>query len=97
MPTGRHRQPLSNQLVGERNFYMANLRSTLDGLDKIIKILLVLFFDPIYGGLYRLAPCTGKAIVLGILWWITGGLFGIGWIIDLVHIITKGSPSILVD
>ena len=76
---------------------MENLRSTLDGLDKIIKILLVLFFDYIYGALYRMAPMTGKAIVIGILWFVTGGLFGIGWIIDLVHVITKGSPSLLVD
>ena len=76
---------------------MANLRSTLDGLSKIVKILLVLFFDPIYGGLYRLAPCTGKAIVFGLLWWFTGGLFGIGWIIDLVHIITKETLSLMVE
>lgn len=76
---------------------MANLRNTLDGLSGIVKILLYFFFDPLVGGLYRMAPMTGKAIVVGILWFVTGGLFGIGYIIDLIHVITKGKPSLLVD
>ncbi|MBE6690480.1 MAG: hypothetical protein E7590_04270 [Ruminococcaceae bacterium] len=72
------------------------LRGVLDSLPRLIQILFIIFAGFIYGGLYRIAPLDLKAIVIGILWIITGGFFGIGWIIDIVTVILHGKPTILV-
>ena len=74
---------------------MANLRNTLDGLSGIVKILLYFFFDPLVGGLYRMAPMTGKAIVVGILWFVTGSFFGIGAIVDIITVIFSKKITVL--
>ena len=74
-----------------------DIRKLMDDLPLIVKVLLALFFAPVYGALYRLAPLTTKALVVGILWFVTGAFFGIGWIIDLVCVILHGKPTVLVD
>ena len=61
---------------------LKKLRETLDTLPWIAVLLLVIFADGIYGGLYRITKGDTTGIVIGILWIVTGGLFGIGWIID---------------
>lgn len=65
----------------------------VDGLPLIVRVLLAFFIDPIVYGIYRIA--NGK-MILGIIWIITGGLFGIGWLIDFVMVILHGKPTILV-
>ena len=75
---------------------MMEIRKTLDELPSIVKIILVIFFDAIYGALYRLAPMTGKAIVLALIWFFTGGFF-IGWILDILAVVKEGKPTFLVD
>ena len=67
---------------------MADFRKSLQGLDWIIKLLLVIVYD-IYGALYRISRGDAAGIVIGVLQIVTGNFFGIFWIIDLVTIITK--------
>ena len=77
---------------------MADFRKTLRELPWIAKLLLVIFYD-IYGALTRI--CKGidekdtTALVVGILQLVTGNLFGIMWIIDLVTVITKKEVTVL--
>ena len=66
---------------------LKKLRETLDTLPWIAVLLLVIFADGIYGGLYRITKGDTTGIVIGILWIVTGGLFGIGWIIDLLTVL----------
>ena len=65
----------------------------VDGLPLIAKILLAIFVGPIVYGIYRIAK--GK-LIIGVLWIITGGFFGIGWVIDIVTVIMSGKPTVLV-
>lgn len=51
------------------------------GLPWIAHLLLIIFLDPIWAGIVRISR---KHYVSGIVWIVTGGLFGIGWIIDIV-------------
>ena len=83
--------------VGERHSVMMEIRKILDDLPKLIKVILAIFVGFLYGGIYRLAPLTTKAIVIAVLWIITGGFFGIGWIVDLVCVILHDKPTVLVD
>ena len=75
---------------------MAEFRKTLQGLPWIAKLLLVIVYD-IYGALYRISRGDAVGIVLGILQLVTGNIFGIFWIIDLITMITKGEISVLAD
>lgn len=66
----------------------------------VVKLLLVIFLDPIFGGIVRILRWVDNQseileLVLGILWIVTGGLFGIGWIIDLVSVIINKDLTIL--
>jgi len=65
----------------------------VDGLPLIVRVLLAFFVGPIVYGIYRIA--NGK-LILGVIWIITGGIFGIGWLIDFVMVILHGKPTILV-
>ena len=73
---------------------MADFRKSLQGLDWIIKLLLVIVYD-IYGALIRITRGDTAGIVIGILQLVTGNFFGIFWIIDLVTIITKKEVTVL--
>ena len=64
---------------------MAN-KTPIDELGWGVNLILTIFFDPLVQGINRVL--RGKAVV-GILWIITGGIFGIGWIIDIVTMLTK--------
>jgi hypothetical protein len=74
---------------------LKKLRETLDTLPWIAVLLLVVFADGIYGGLYRITKGDTTGIVIGILWIVTGGLFGIGWIIDLVTVVVNKKITFL--
>ena len=71
------------------------LRETLDSLPFIATLLLVLFVDGIFGGLYRLTKGDTTGIVMGILWIVTGGLLGIGTIIDIISVIVNRKITFL--
>ena len=68
---------------------MAGYRKWLDEQSFIVKLLLTIFLDPIIFGLYRVAKGDTGNILLGIAWFITGGLFFIGWVIDAIFVIMK--------
>ncbi|MCR5457881.1 MAG: hypothetical protein K6F14_07375 [Clostridiales bacterium] len=74
---------------------MSDLRKAIKQLNMIIKLILTFFFDPIIGGIYRICGGDVKGIVIGIIWLVTGGLFGIGWIIDIVTVILKNDYTVL--
>jgi len=58
----------------------------IDALGWGIGLILTIFFDPLVQGINRIL--RGKP-VNGIIWILTGGIFGIGWIIDIVTMLTK--------
>ena len=74
---------------------MAELRKTLDSLPWIATLLLVIFVDCIYGGIYRITKGDTLGIVAGIIWIVTGGVFGIGWLIDLITVIVNKKITVL--
>jgi beta-galactosidase len=53
--------------------------------------------ENLYGGIYRLAPLTTKALIIGILWIVTGAFFVIGGIVDVVCVVLHNKPTVLVD
>jgi hypothetical protein len=61
-------------------------KTAIDELDWTVNLILTIFFDWIVHGINRIL--RGK-VVAGVVWIITGGLFGIGWIIDIITMITK--------
>ena len=58
----------------------------IDELGWTVNLILTIFFDPIVQGINRVL--RGK-VVVGVIWIITGGIFGIGWIVDIVTMLTK--------
>ena len=74
---------------------LKKLRGVLDELPWIATLLLVIFADAIYGGLYRLTKGDTTGIVVAILWFVTGGLFGIGAIIDIVTVVLHKRITVL--
>lgn len=74
---------------------MSDIRKGIKNLNMIVKLILTFFFDPILGGVYRICGGDVKGIVIGIIWIVTGGLFGIGWIIDIVTVILKNDYTVL--
>lgn len=68
---------------------MSGYRKWVDDLPMWAKILFAIFLGPIIYGIYRIAKGDTSNIILGIAWILTGGLLGVGSIIDLVFIIMK--------
>jgi tryptophan-rich sensory protein len=66
--------------------------TAIDKLGWIVNVILTIFFDPLVQGINRIL--RGK-VIIGILWIITIGLFGIGWIIDIVTVILKKKITFL--
>ena len=67
-------------------------RTAIDKLGWIPNIILTILLDPLVHGINRILK--GRVIV-GILWILTLGLFGIGLIIDIVTVILKKKITIL--
>ena len=74
---------------------LKSFRETMDSLPFIATLLLVIFADGLFGGLYRLTRGDTTGIVMGILWFVTGGLFGIGTIIDIISVAVKKKITFL--
>ena len=47
---------------------LKQLRKTLDSFPWIVTLLLTIFLDGIYGGLYRMTKGTTGGVVTGVLW-----------------------------
>ena len=62
------------------------MATDIDKLDWPIGLILTIFFDPVFQGINRIL--RGK-VVIGLLWIISGGIFGIGWIIDIITMLTQ--------
>ena len=56
-------------------------KTAIDKLDWLVKLILTIFFDPIIQGINRIL--RGK-VIIGLIWIITFGIFGIGWLIDII-------------
>jgi len=67
-------------------------RTAIDKLGWLVNLILTIFFDPIVQGINRIL--RGK-IIIGLIWIITGGIFGIGWIIDIITMLLKKDITFL--
>ena len=56
----------------------------IDQLGWGINLILTIFFDPLVQGINRIL--RGK-VIIGLIWIISGGIFGIGWIIDIITMV----------
>jgi tryptophan-rich sensory protein len=65
-----------------KEFFMA--KTAIDKLGWLANLILTIFFGPIVQGINRIL--RGR-VIIGILWIITGGLFVIGWIIDIITVL----------
>jgi len=68
------------------------MATAIDKLDWIVKVILTIFFDPIVQGINRIL--RGR-VIIGLLWIITVGIFGIGWLIDIITVIFKKDITFL--
>ena len=68
------------------------MATAIDKLGWLPNVILTIFFDPIVQGVNRIL--RGK-VIIGILWIITGGLFSIGWIIDIISVLIKKKITFL--
>ena len=67
-------------------------RTEIDKLDWVIKLVLTIFFDPVAMGVNRILRGN---LLIGFLWIVTGGLFGIGWLIDIVTMVLNKDITFL--
>ena len=86
---------------------LKKIRADLDYLPWIVRLLLVIFLDGLFGGFYRFTKGTWLGIVIGILWLVIcyvpifafGPLgtipFGILTIIDIVCVAFFGKIKVL--
>jgi len=68
------------------------MATEIDKLGWIANVILTIFFDPIVQGINRIL--RGR-VIIGLLWIITGGVFGIGWIIDIITVVLNKRISFL--
>ena len=70
-----------------------------EDLPKIAKILIQIFLGAVVSGLYRvlrfLETKNVVTLAVGIISLVTGGLFGILWVVDLVTEITQNKITVL--
>ncbi|MGE4342589.1 MAG: hypothetical protein AB7E23_05850 [Bacilli bacterium] len=56
------------------------------GLDYVVHLILMIFAGVLWGGVIRIV--RGKTL-MGVLYILTGGFFFIGWILDIINLLTK--------
>ena len=66
--------------------------TVIDNLGWLINLILTVFFDPLVQGINRVL--RGR-LLIGIIWIFTGGLFGIGWIIDILTMLLNKDITFL--
>jgi len=66
--------------------------TAIDQLDPNVKLILTILCDPIVMGVNRVL--RGK-LIPGVVWIVTGGIFGIGWLYDIYTMITKKDITFL--
>ena len=66
--------------------------TAIDSLGWPVCLILTIFFDPLVQGINHIL--RGK-LIIGIIWIITGGIFGIGWLIDIVTMILNKDITVL--
>ena len=66
--------------------------TAIDSLGWIPGLILTIFFDPLVQGINRIL--RGK-VIIGIIWIITCGIFGIGWLIDIITMLIKKDITVL--
>jgi hypothetical protein len=59
-------------------------KTAIDKLGWGINIILTFFLDPVVQGINRIL--RGR-VIIGIIWIISCGLFGIGWLIDFITVL----------
>ena len=64
----------------------------IDNLGWIANLILTFFLDPLVQGINRIL--RGK-VIIGIIWILTCGLFGIGWLIDFICVLLYKEIRIL--
>jgi hypothetical protein len=67
-------------------------RTVIDKLGWLVGLILTIICDPIVQGINRIL--RGK-VIIGLIWIITGGIFGIGWIIDIITMLFKKDITFL--
>ena len=67
-------------------------KTVIDQLGWAVNLVLTIFFDPLVQGVNRVL--RGR-LIIGILWIITGGVFGIGWIIDVITMLINKDITFL--
>jgi hypothetical protein len=67
-------------------------KTAIDKLGWLPNLILTIFFDPLIQGINRIL--RGK-LIIGILWIITFGIFGLGWIIDIITMLTRKDITFL--
>jgi len=66
--------------------------TAIDNLGWGINLILTIFCDPVVQGINRIL--RGR-LIIGVLWIITGGVFGVGWFIDIVTMIFHKDITVL--
>jgi TM2 domain-containing membrane protein YozV len=74
-----------------KELFMAR-KTAIDKLGWGINVILTLFLDPIIQGINRIL--RGR-VIAGIIWIITAGLFGIGWLIDFITVLVYKDIKVL--
>jgi TM2 domain-containing membrane protein YozV len=67
-------------------------KTAIDKLGWLPVLILTLLFDPLVQGINRIL--RGR-VIAGLIWIITCGLFGIGWIIDFFCVLIYKNIKIL--
>jgi hypothetical protein len=67
-------------------------KTVIDDLGWLPNVVLTILFDPVVQGINRVL--RGR-LIAGVLWIITGGIFGIGWLVDIITIILNRRISFL--
>jgi len=67
-------------------------KTAIDKLGWLINIVLTIFFDPVVQGINRVL--RGR-LIIGVIWIFTGGLFGIGWVIDVITMLFQKDITFL--
>ena len=67
-------------------------KTAIDKLGWGINLILTIICDPIVQGINRVL--RGR-VIIGILWILTIGIFGIGWIIDIITVLVNKKITFL--